>query len=270
MVLLDGLDELLQASDHDRTSYLQDVMEFQEREAEQERPVIVIVTSRTVVADRVRIPEGTMVVKLEPFNTSDIACWLGRWRRVNEGAIAAGRIGELTLAAALSQPALAEQPLLLLMLAIYAADLAMPPLDAVLGTAELYRRLLDGFARREAVKDIGIGRYPRPDELEQRVRDHLDRLEIAALAMFNRGRQDIGEEELGRDLEILDPRLMERSRPVEAGQRIIGEFFFVHAAEPGCWPGRVRRSLGQTIGRDGADRRGARMSSCMRPSASTL
>ena len=63
------------------------------------------------------------------------------------------------------------------------------------------------------------------------MRDHLDRLSVAALAMFNRGQQDISEEELGTDLAVLDPSLMERSRPVETGQRIIGEFFFVHAPE---------------------------------------
>ncbi len=34
----DGLIELLQASKHDRSSYLDDVVEFQEREAIQGRP----------------------------------------------------------------------------------------------------------------------------------------------------------------------------------------------------------------------------------------
>ncbi len=244
VVLLDGLDELLQASEHDRSSYLQDVMEFQEREAEQQRPVIVVVTSRTVVADRVRIPYGTTIVKLDPFSDDDIADWLGRWRRANAASIAAGKMGELTLSAALSQHELATQPLLLTMLAIYAADLAMPPLDAELGTSELYRRLLDEFARREAAKELDLGHDPHPDELEQRVRDHLARLEIAALAMFNRGRQDIGEEPLGKDLEALDPRLMERSRPAEAGQRIIGEFFFVHAPEARMLTGAGERTAG--------------------------
>ena len=50
VVLLDGLDELLQASEHDRSSYLEDVMDFQERETMQRRPVVAVVTSRTVVA----------------------------------------------------------------------------------------------------------------------------------------------------------------------------------------------------------------------------
>jgi hypothetical protein len=59
----------------------------------------------------------------------------------------------------------------------------------------------------------------------------LDRLAIAALAMFNRGRQDISEDELGTDLKALDEHLMGRTRPDEAGQRVIGEFFFVHAPQ---------------------------------------
>ena len=126
VVLLDGLDELLQASEHDQTRYLQDVMDFQEREAEQRRPVIVVVTSRTVVADRVRIPFGTTVVKLDPFNDNDVAGWLERWNRINADAIAAGTMGGLTLGGVRRQPELAEQPLLLLMLAIYAADQDTP------------------------------------------------------------------------------------------------------------------------------------------------
>ena len=228
VVLLDGLDELLQASEHDRSRYLEDVVEFQEREADQRRPVVVVVTSRTVVADRVRIPDGTIIVKLDPYNDDDIADWVARWKQVNADAIAAGTLGELTLYAARRQPELAEQPLLLLMLALYAADLILPQLDEDVATAELYRRLLEGFARREAAKDLGLGHDPSADELDHRVQDHLERLAIAALGMFNRGQQDISEEQLGKDLETLAPHQSQRSR---AGQRIIGEFFFVYAPE---------------------------------------
>lgn len=231
VVLLDGLDELLQASGHDRSRYLEDVEDFQERENMQQRPVVAVVTSRTVVADRVRVPDGTTIVKLDPFNDDDVADWLRRWKRVNADAIATGTMGELTLNGTRRQPELAEQPLLLLMLALYAADLELPPLDEEMATAELYRRLLHGFARREAGKDLESGHNQSADEFEQRVRDHLDRLGVAALGMFNRRRQDISEDELGKDLEALEPRLMARSPHTEAGRRIIAEFFFVHAPE---------------------------------------
>jgi hypothetical protein len=93
VILLDGLDEMLQASQHDRGGYLQEIEEFQRREAEQERPVVVIVTSRTVVADRVNIPAGVTIVKLDSFAEADIDSWLMRWHRVNAAAIAAGRCG---------------------------------------------------------------------------------------------------------------------------------------------------------------------------------
>ncbi len=266
IILLDGLDELLQASQDDRTGYLQDVMEFQQREAEQRRPVVVIVTSRTVVADRVDIPDETTIVKLDFFDEPDIAEWLDKWRRVNAQAISSGTMRALTAQSVVGTPAakegvaapaanrwdasggddapvgrggvreLARQPLLLLMLALYGADPESPPLDPDLASAELYQRLIETFCRREAVKVLGP--HPARDEVETRMRDHLDRLEIAALAMFNRGRQDIGEEELGADLSVLDPRLMERSRPRQVGQRIIGEFLFVHAPEARLVGGR--------------------------------
>jgi hypothetical protein len=260
VVLLDGLDELLQASQHDRSGYLQQVTEFQRVEAEQGTPVVVLVTSRTVVADRVTIPDGTTVVKLDPFSDDDIADWVQRWASVNARAIAAGRMGELTVDGALAQPQLAQQPLLLLMLAIYAADPDMAPIDPQLRTAELYRRLIDGFARREAAKDLD--RDPQAstpdgpdDDLEQRTADHRSRLEIAALGMFNRGRQDIGEEELGHDLAVIEPRLMTRWRPAEAGRRIIAEFFFVHAPEARVEPGPDAPMPGYRAGRPPGARR---------------
>jgi hypothetical protein len=249
VVLLDGLDELLQATRNDRSGYLQDVVEFQRREAEQNEPVVVVVTSRTVVADRVDVPKGAAVVKLDAFDEPDIEQWLARWRAVNRAAISSGKMRELTADCVTGDASiedqsgqgdrrlggsvreLARQPLLLLMLAIYAADPALPPLDADMATADLYQRLLESFARREAAKDAGHDLHG--EELDERVRDHLDRLEVAALAMFNRGRQDIGEEELSADLAALDPnpRMAARSSPAEMGQRVIGEFFFVHAAE---------------------------------------
>src|SRR5262249_9460068 len=218
----------------------------QRREAEQQRPVVVAVTSRAVVADRVDVPHGTTIVKLDAFEEADIEEWLNRWRQVNMAAIADGNMRQLTASAHLHNPQLAQQPLLLLMRALYAADPETPALDSQLATADLYQGLLDGFSLREAAKDLGGDL--RRNELKQRAQDHLDRLAIAALAMFNRGRQDIDEEELGADLAVLDPRLMERSRPADAGRRIIGEFFFVHAAEARPLTGSGERAA-EPIGR---------------------
>jgi hypothetical protein len=229
VVLLDGLDELLQATSNDRGGYLHEVMEFQRIEADQHWPVVVIVTSRTVVADRVTIPEGTTIVKLDYFEEADVRLWLATWQAANAALTAAGSVRELTADAALAQGELARQPLLLMMLALYSADPKSPALGADLSAAALYDRLLDYFARREVAKRTG----PKLTgaELDDAVRDQLDRLSVAALAMFNRGRLDVTEDELGTDLVALDRGAPQSPRPAVLGQRLIAEFFFVHTAE---------------------------------------
>ncbi|MFD1050841.1 NACHT domain-containing protein, partial [Kibdelosporangium lantanae] len=88
VILLDGLDELLQASGHNRSGFLHDVMEFQRREAEQLRPVAVVVTSRSVVADRVDVMPGTTVVKLADFTEDQVERWRETWNRTNAAGIA--------------------------------------------------------------------------------------------------------------------------------------------------------------------------------------
>ncbi|MFC6090974.1 NACHT domain-containing protein [Saccharothrix lopnurensis] len=226
VVLLDGLDELLQAAAFDRSGYLREVMEFQRIEEEQNRPVAVVVTSRTVVADRVDIPHGSPVVKLEEFTDDQVTAWLDEWRAANAAAIQAGLVRPLTSGEALHQRDLARQPLLLLMLALYAADPRSPKLDAGLSTSALYERIFDNFARREVRKRAGT--RLREDEVERRVDDQVFRLSVAALAMFNRGVQHAREVEVRADLAGLTGRT---DLSDDAGTRLLGEFFFVHAPE---------------------------------------
>ena len=54
VIILDGFDELLQASGRSHFDFLERVQEFQDREASLSRPVAVIVTSRTAVANQAR------------------------------------------------------------------------------------------------------------------------------------------------------------------------------------------------------------------------
>jgi hypothetical protein len=85
--------------------------------------VAVVVTSRTVVADRVEIPDGVTIVKLDEFDDDQVAAWLDTWRHANATAIARGTVRELTVEEAHHHLGLARQPLLLLMAA---AGLAHP------------------------------------------------------------------------------------------------------------------------------------------------
>ncbi|MEU4742902.1 hypothetical protein AB0G02_20890 [Actinosynnema sp. NPDC023658] len=196
VVILDGLDELLQASSTGRASYLQQVAEFQRLEAAQDRPVAFIVTSRTVVADRVLISPTTTVVKIEGFDDEQIARWLSIWRDHNRDAIDNGHMGELAVGPVLEVRELSSQPLLLLMLALYAADPDAEQLGPSLSGALFYERILTSFVEREVTKTADA-EHP---VFGEQVEDQMWRLGITAFAMFNRDRLHIRDHELGSDL----------------------------------------------------------------------
>lgn len=225
VVFLDGLDELLQASSNSRPGYLQEVAEFQRREVAQRRPVAFVVTSRTLVADRVRVASDTTLLKLDEFSDEQIASWLDVWRVHNQESIAAGQVHEVDLDVAVSHRALACQPLLLMMLAVYAADPTAPPLGAHLSNSSFYGQILGSFVRREVAKADC-----QPDDLADLVEDQLWRLGIAGFAMFNRDRQDISDHDLGLDIIALTDA-PPNARPAKVGHDTIGRFFFVHTAE---------------------------------------
>jgi hypothetical protein len=205
VVLLDGFDELVQATAVNRYDYLEQVREFQARQAQVGRPVAVIVTTRTVVADQVRFPLGSVVLQLQPFNEDQVRYWLDVWGRHNASGLAARRLRPLPAETALVHSELAKQPLLLLMLAIFdAASNGLQHAETRLGRAELYERLLTEFALREVGKSARNRslRTERQQELAQR---ELQRLAIVALAMFARGRQAATDAELNHDLPLLFP-----------------------------------------------------------------
>ena len=67
LIILDGYDELLQASGKVFRNYLIKVRNFQRREAVQERPVRAIVTSRITLIDK---PKSPMVQRSSGLKTS--------------------------------------------------------------------------------------------------------------------------------------------------------------------------------------------------------
>ena len=235
VVLLDGFDELLQATGIGQTDYLEQIARFQEREAELGRPVAVVITSRTAVADRARLPSaGAVAVRLEPFTDEQVRLWLSIWNASNAAYLAGRNLLTLPAEAVLRQPALAAQPLLLLMLALYDADdNALQRHEEGLAEAELYERLLTRFAEREIRK---LARGIDAEGGQAAVEHELLRLSVAAFAMFNRGRQWVTEPELSKDLIDLlgadpgQPGTGFRDR-LSPAQLVVGRFFFIHQAQ---------------------------------------
>jgi hypothetical protein len=235
VVIFDGFDELLQATGIAQNDFLLRIQKFQEREARLRRPLGVIVTSRTAVTDRARFPHGTTAIRLEPFDEGQITAWLNTWDQTNRLSLAELGMRPLPANVALGYRELAEQPLLLLMLALYDADAnVLQRRSAVLGRTELYSRLLKDFAEREIRKHAPA---LSEDALGRAVDAELFRLSVVAFAMFNRRSQWVPEAGLDVDFSALlidegsHEQESDRSRvELTAAQLAVGRFFFVHEA----------------------------------------
>ncbi|MFC4068882.1 NACHT domain-containing protein, partial [Actinoplanes subglobosus] len=251
VVILDGLDELIQATGTTQSSYLTDVTRFQQEELALGRPVAVVVTSRTIVVDRARVPDGSLVIKLEDFSDEQVATWTAAWNRAN---LATSGFRRLVTTTVLRHGEVARQPLLLTLLAIYHADPAARRLsgDSVSPTT-LYQTLLDNFILRQVADKPD--RPPAPEQLPRLLSELRWRLSIAALGMFNRQRQHVSETDLERDLDVFlgrrDDQVPEFESPSGRAHQTVAGFFFVHVSrvdEQSDNPRRTYEFLHATFG----------------------
>jgi hypothetical protein len=234
LLLLDGFDELLQATGVSQADYLERIAAFQQREAAMGRPLAALVTTRSAVADRARCAPGTIAIRLEPFSMQHVERWVACWNDANAATLVERGLEPVSVEVLMASPDLASQPLLLMMLALYDADNnALRQASSSLGRVELYEQLLTRFAERE-IRKTGAGMTD--EQLAKEVENELTRLSVVAFAMFNRGRQWTTVEELNRDLPVLLPsqspsaplRVGDLRAELSHGERALGRFFFVH------------------------------------------
>jgi hypothetical protein len=234
LLLLDGFDELLQATGVSQADYLERIAAFQQREAAMGRPLAALVTTRSAVADRARCAPGTIAIRLEPFSMQHVERWVACWNDANAATLVERGLEPVSVEVLMASPDLASQPLLLMMLALYDADNnALRQASSSLGRVELYEQLLTRFAERE-IRKTGAGMTD--EQLAKEVENELTRLSVVAFAMFNRGRQWTTVEELNRDLPVLLPsqspsaplRVGDLRAQLSHGERALGRFFFVH------------------------------------------
>jgi hypothetical protein len=235
VILLDGFDELLQATGVAQSDYLLKVAQFQQREADLGRPAVVIVTTRTAVADRARYPDGTVALRLEPFRDEQVRRWLDLWNGSNAQHLRSRGLAPLAPEVLAPYRTLAGEPLLLLMLALYDADangLQRSADGRPLDETQLYEELLRSFAAREVARSAPGG----PDAvLAARVEQEMQRLSLTAFSMINRGRQWVTEAELDADLTaLLGRRAADRAdfrTPLSPAGIAVGRFFFVQRSQ---------------------------------------
>jgi len=244
VVIFDGLDELLLASDSSRSDFLEEVTTFQRTEAEFGRSVATIVTSRPTISYRVRIPRTTVQVHLQPLDPAQIRKWLAEWNRRTEASQTHFGRAPLDVELVLRLPDLAEQPLLLLLLAMYdlrtggVADL--PPDSAV---RDLYEGVFVDFARREVLRSQPtIAPALEGSETERLMFE----LGMAALAFMNRHANVLTGTDLERDVAALlasAPRSPDRDGRGRSWIDLIEHFYFVHTSQATVGVGEVRRSF---------------------------
>lgn len=240
LVILDGYDELLQANGKVFADYLSRVHGFQVREARHGRPLRVLVTSRIALIDKAAVPQGSTVLRLLEFDAPRRQTWARIWNEHN------ARRFQVPDSPALVE--LAEQPLLLLMLAIY--DATVRPLAAAteLDRTQLYHSLITEFVRRERAKDPADR---CADDLCTMVESDVERLGVAAIGMFNRHAVHILAQDLNADLAYFN-----RSRTVPDGggrrlsqaELLVGSFFFIHESRGQVEDAKAYEFLHNTFG----------------------
>jgi hypothetical protein len=238
LIILDGYDELLQASGQVFASYIKDAQRFQEREAEQGRPLRVIITSRVTLIDKAAIPIGSTIIRLLEFDHQQRECWSGIWNRANANYFRDARIEKFALPDESEKDAekilnLAQQPLLLLMLALYDSQGNQLRISKGLDRTKLYDSLLRRFIMRERGKEKGFN-DTQLKERDKALSIEMQRLGVAALGMYNRRKVHILSNELDEDLAFFKLERDVMAKPGKAlsqADLLLGSFFFVHKSK---------------------------------------
>lgn len=235
-VILDGYDELLQASGRVFSTYLQKVAAFQEREFRLGRPVRVLVTSRITLIDKAEIPSGSTVMRLEDFDVKRQQKWIDTWNSCNYSYFRDRGLEPLALPQLENLRILAQQPLLLLMLALYDSDdnklASQVSIDQTLLYDSLLRRFIDR-ERRKGEQGQQFSALPETDRILETNKDMM-RLGVAAIGMYNRRALHITKDDLQGDISYFETSRIvpEAGGPVlNQAELLLGSFFFVHESK---------------------------------------
>ena len=252
-LLFDGYDEVLQATGGIYRSMLEEIRSFQRRCWTRHRPVRVIVTSRITLIDKADIPEDTIVMKLMGFDCRQKDRWIEIWNQHNHAVFLNAGLHDFLLPKNKEISELSQQPLLLLMLAIYDANFEFGSNALVqkadqetgLDRTELYDELLRRFIRRELQKGDhqktreGYLNIPlknlNPSERTNAEDTEMRRLGIAAVGMLARGKLSLKAEELECDLTYMEEKKTHHTpegvQTLMDAEALFGSFFFIHKSQ---------------------------------------
>ena len=198
----------------------------------------VIVTSRITLIDKATVPSGSTILRLLEFDKNQRERWISIWNKANVNYFREAKIEEFALpdendAGAEKVLALAEQPLLLLMLALYDSQDNQLRKSRTLDRTKLYDSLLRRFVTRERGKGKVLD-DATASERRKILDAEMQRLGVAALGMYNRRKIHILTPELNEDLKFFNserPVTESSAKALSQAELLLGSFFFVHKSK---------------------------------------
>lgn len=234
VIILDGYDELLQAKGSVFSSYLEKVRTFQQNQKQLNRPVRIIVTSRITLIDKARIPVNSTVLRLMEFDQQQRQAWINIWNSTNSEYFINNNILPFKLPEKGKRNniiELAEQPLLLLMLALYDSESNELAKNINIKRTELYDNLIRRFVRRERSRYILDFDGKTQAEQDLIIDNEVNRLGVIAIGMYNRRDVVIHSEQLEKDLTAFHAHKdigIQAANPLTDADSVLGGFFFIH------------------------------------------
>jgi hypothetical protein len=185
VIILDGFDELLRASQAEINNYIVKVQNLLESAYKGYGiSARVILTSRLTVMQDVDIPNNTTIIRLESFDSKRQDQWIEQWNsfQTKKG------FNDFKLPSNPSIIELGKEPLLLFMLAVYDfenSELQSAALEQDFNQSKLYDKLFDKFTQRQLDKALQYGRLSKikKERLSKKFRLRLGA--IATLMFLN-------------------------------------------------------------------------------------
>ncbi len=176
-------------------------------------------------------------MRLLEFNSEQQAQWINIWNSVNEKYFRSQSPPLKPFALPKREKGrknsileLAEQPLLLLMLALYDSEgNSLAKLQTNLKRTVLYENLLRRFIRRERSRYIPDFNHLTSAEQEKFIDVEMNRLGVVAMGMYNRKKLYINTKELDTDLAVFElAQAAQGNRKLKDSEALLGGFFFIH------------------------------------------
>lgn len=236
-IILDGYDELLQAKGDVFSGYLEKARTFQQDQKSMNRPVRIIITSRITLIDKARIPINSTILRLMEFDQKQRQTWINIWNTTNTQYFSNNSIQPFKLLDSNDKGKkgsiieLAEQPLLLLMLALYDSDSNELAQTNNINRTELYDNLIRRFVRRERSRYVPNFSGKSIKEQEQIIDQEMNRLGVVAIGMYNRQEVVILSRQLEKDLDLYNAHRKDgspESHTLKESESVLGGFFFIH------------------------------------------